>query len=108
MAFKNNNIGASSLRRRAAWIALLPIGLLQLTIAVHQFEHIADYVDGPCDVCVQLDRIDAAVDHATDTAPVQSIDFVARVRPAVAPHRGAVRNFDSRAPPLSVSRTVDV
>ena len=96
---KINNIETSRLRRRAASIALLPIALLQLTIAVHQFDHVADYVDGPCDVCVQLDRIDLAVDQSADRAPLLSIDLAAPAPTAVAAHRDAVRHFDSRAPP---------
>lgn len=98
MTFKNNNI-AALIRRRAAWIALLPIAFLQLTIAVHQFEHVADYVDGSCSICVQLERIDAAVDHAPGKALLQPGDVVAVAALPVAVRRGAIRLFDSRAPP---------
>ena len=80
--------------------ALLSVAMLQLTIAAHQFEHSAAYVDDSCHVCIQLDRIDDAV--SGDPAPVAA--------PAVA-HGGSlepkaglvsrmlIRGFDSRAPP---------
>lgn len=95
-----NNLASSILRRRAAWMALLPIALLQLAIALHQFEHAAEYIDGTCHVCVQLDRIDAAVDHPAEKAPQPSIESLETEAPAVLVVREAVRNFDSRAPPL--------
>ena len=87
------------MRRRAAWIALLPIALLQLAIAIHQFDHVAGYNGGICHVCVQLDRIDAAVDHPAEKAPQPSIEFLETEAPAVLVAREVVRNFDSRAPP---------
>ena len=78
----------------------MPIALLQLTVAVHQFNHVADYVEGVCHVCVQLDRIDTAVDHPAEQAQQLSIDFQDLEAPAVLVARESVRNFDSRAPPL--------
>ena len=54
---KHNNLAPSIRRRRFTWLALLPIALLQLTIAVHQFEHVSEYVDGTCHICGQLDRV---------------------------------------------------
>lgn len=79
---------------------MLPIALLQLTIAVHQFDHVAEYAEGVCDVCVQLDRDDAAADHAAEKAPRLSIDFPEVESPPIVIARESVRNFDSRAPPL--------
>ena len=97
---KNNSLAISFLRRRVSWIALLPIAWLQLTIAVHQFDHVAGYVEDSCHVCVQLDRVDAAVDHAAERAPLPSIDFHWSAVPAATVVRDVYRNFDSRAPPL--------
>ena len=80
--------------------ALLSVALLQLTIAVHQFEHVAGYVDDSCHVCVQLDRVgDAAVDHSTTTSPVATALNGRQARPADFISRTLVRGFDSRAPP---------
>jgi hypothetical protein len=77
----------------------VPIALLQLTIAVHQFDHVADYIEGSCHVCGQLDRVDAAVDHPAETASPLAIDFLRPDAPAISVPRAPVRNFDSRAPP---------
>ena len=80
--------------------ALSSVALLQLTIAAHQFEHVADYVDDSCHVCVQLDRIgDAAVDHVTTTAPVATVNNDDQQPPAGLVSRALIRGFDSRAPP---------
>lgn len=98
MTSKNSSIAISTLRRHAGWVALLPIAWLQLTIAVHQFDH-AGYIDDYCHVCVQLDRIDAAVDHAPERAPLPSLDVVAVAVPSITLNRDAVLHFDSRAPP---------
>jgi len=92
-------LATSILLRRASWLAVVPIALLQLSIAVHQFDHVADYIEGSCHVCVQLDRIDAAVDHPAEIASLHSIEFLQSTAPAVSAPRVPVRNFDSRAPP---------
>jgi len=99
LANKNNNLVTSILARRASWLAVVPIALLQLTIAVHQFDHVADYVEGSCHVCVQLDRFDAAVDHPVEITSLPSIGILKSDAPAVSAVRVPVRNFDSRAPP---------
>lgn len=96
---KNNNLATSGPRRRLPWFALVPIALLQLTIAVHQFDHVADYIEGACDVCVQLDRVDAAVDNSAAASPLPTTDFRKSVAPVISVPRVLVRNFDSRAPP---------
>ena len=96
---KNNSLATSFLRRRVSWIALLPIAWLQFTIAVHQFDHVAGYVEDSCQVCVQLDRVDAAVDDAAEQAPLVSIDALSATAPAATVNRDFFRIFDSRAPP---------
>ena len=78
---------------------MLPIALLQLTIAIHQFDHVAGYIEGACHICVQLDRIDAAVDHSPEEAAQLSIHFLEVEAPPILIARESVRNFDSRAPP---------
>ncbi|MGI9233508.1 MAG: hypothetical protein ACR2RD_07755 [Woeseiaceae bacterium] len=99
MAHSNNNPGKSILRRRVPWFAIVPIALLQLTIAVHQFDHVDEFGEGACHVCVQLDRVDAAVDHPAEAAPPQLVEFLRSHAPVVSIARSPVRNFDSRAPP---------
>ena len=96
---KNNNMAISILRPRYAWVALLPIAWLQLTFAVHQFDHVAEYVEDSCHVCVQLDRIDASTNYAAHEAPLQLISAVSAAAPSDSKRRVVVRNFDSRAPP---------
>jgi hypothetical protein len=96
---KNNNLATNFLRRRLASFALLPIALLQLTLAVHQFDHVAEYVGDSCHVCVQLDRVDAAADHWADSAPPRLVDIPRLQAPSVSVSRQVLRNFDSRAPP---------
>jgi len=96
---KNNNLATSVPRRPFPWFALLPIALLQLTIAIHQFDHVADYIESACDVCVQLDRVDAAVDNSTAASLPLSTEIQKSGAPAISVARVLVRNFDSRAPP---------
>ena len=98
MSNSNNNL-ARSILRRASWLAVVPIALLQMTIAVHQFDHVADYIEGSCHVCVQLDRVDAAVDHPAEIASLHSIGFLRSDAPAVTVALAPIRHFDTRAPP---------
>ena len=80
--------------------ALLSVAWLQLTIAVHQFEHVAGYVDESCHVCVQLDRVDDAVSGDTAPAPAPAMIHRGNVQPeAGRASRTIIRGFDSRAPP---------
>ena len=87
-------------RRGAIRFALLSVAWLQLTIAVHQFEHVAGYVDDSCHVCVQLDRIDDALTGgavpvaASATAQGGNLQL-----PAGFVSHTLTRSFDSRAPP---------
>ncbi len=96
---KINNLAALTLRRRNWWLAVLPVAFLQLSLAVHQFDHIADYVEGACHVCVQLDRLDAAVDNAAVVKAILSPSIARADSPTLPISRVAVRFFDSRAPP---------
>ena len=96
---KNDNLATLFRRRRIAWLALLPIALLQLTIVVHQFDHVADYVEESCHVCVQLDRVDVAVDQAAERALLPLVDILWSQAPLASVTREILRNFDSRAPP---------
>jgi len=87
------------LRRRASWFAILPIALLQLTIAIHQFDHVAGNTEVACHVCAQLDRVDAAVDQPAETALPRPNELLRSNAPAVFITLAPVRNFYARAPP---------
>ncbi|MDG2376085.1 MAG: hypothetical protein P8M18_07015 [Woeseiaceae bacterium] len=85
---------------RATWLSMLMLAWLQLTMASHQFDHVADYFSDSCHVCAQLDRVDEGVyDHAA-----QALVFdISAVSPVVH-FRGVTpqaldRQFDARAPP---------
>ena len=100
MAYKSNNIADTRRLRKASWLALVSLAWLQLTLASHQFDHVAEYFDDSCHVCVQLDRTDdIAVDHV---APVAT--SIGHTDSAIHPEAGLVssafeRGFQSRAPP---------
>ena len=81
------------------WLALVPIALLQLTVAVHQFDHVDESADDACYTCGQLDRIDIAVDHTADVALPLLRDFLKSVVPTTPSPRVSLRGFDARAPP---------
>ena len=97
---KNNNLMNSDFRQPAAWIALLAIAWLQLSLAVHQFDHVAEYVEGSCGVCVQLDRVDAVLGHAADGQQLPEFGLPDFDTPELSASRGAIHGFNSRAPPL--------
>lgn len=99
MTDRINNLATLILRQRKAWFAVLPVLLLQVTLATHQFDHVADYVDSSCHVCVQLDRDDAAVDHSIDVALSLDPGFLISDEPITSVAQAAFRNFNSRAPP---------
>ena len=100
MANKNNNLFRQTGLRRASWLALLSVAVLQVSLALHQFEHNDKNVGDTCELCVQLDRMgDAVADESSSSQlPVvyAALDWRTPVQLA-----GLVqtRNFDSRAPP---------
>lgn len=102
MVNKNNTPVDRYERRGAVWLALLAVAWLQLAVAVHQFDHAAEYLGETCSVCVQLDRTnDATVDHSVpDTLRVAS---TSRARESASSSVAApfVPGFRSRAPPFS-------
>ena len=100
MTYKSNNMADTRRLRKASWLALVSLAWLQLTLASHQFDHVAEYFDDSCHVCVQLDRVDdVAVDHAVpvaaiiDRATSQAFIGAGQVPADVQP------GFRSRAPP---------
>jgi len=85
--------------RRGAWMALLALALVQITVAVHWSAHDPLTLEDRCGVCLQLDRLDQALSGSALAAAVpqtghlvQSATFQAF--PGIAP-----RYYPSRAPP---------
>lgn len=86
--------------RKASWFALLSLAWLQVSLASHQFDHVAVYSTDTCHVCVQLDRIDdVAADHPDSLS--DRFDRYAEPRQSTAAFvdPAFVRHFESRAPP---------
>lgn len=84
--------------RRGAWFAVLPLLVLQVAAAVHQFDHSAEYVED-CRVCMQLDRIDTAVDFSSQSEMLPAADTQPLMQASAMVHAIVLRNFDTRAPP---------
>lgn len=102
MLRENNNMAETRRSRVGVWLALLSVACLQLSTAVHQFEHVAEYIELSCDVCIQLDRVsDAVVDHAATAESLPTITTRAWQAPAGAVVLTTIRGFDSRAPPCA-------
>ena len=100
MRAKNNNGFNLRLLRCAAWLPLLTVAWLQLTLASHHFDHVAEYFSDSCHVCVQLDRID---DTSVDNSGLETATFLPAAVPVAGTqgvlNRTPTRQFDSRAPP---------
>ena len=86
--------------RKASWLALVSLAWLQLMLASHPFDHVAEYFDDSCHVCVQLDRTDdVAVDHVAPVATsVAHADLTVHREAGLVPS-AFERGFQSRAPP---------
>jgi len=100
VSHKNNNLADPEQRQGAVWFALLSVAWLQLALALHQFEHVAEYVEDSCQVCIQLDRVDdVAADRSTSTSMLSTIGNLVPRAPASVVGLATIRGFDSRAPP---------
>lgn len=85
--------------RRASWLALVSLAWMQLAFAGHQFEHSLTYAD-PCEVCVQLDRLDDVVSGEPPADEALAADCSAAIHePAINVEIAVVRDFNPRAPP---------
>ena len=93
-------------RRASAILGLVALALLNVTTAVHQFEHTADHDDehhvAVCETCAVFSQLEDTVvpTPPVDEAFVAADDAVITLRTAVdgAPFTATHR---SRAPPLS-------
>ena len=100
MLRKNNKLAAPTQQRGAFCFSLLALAWLQVSLAVHQFEHSNEYVEDSCHVCSQIDRIDdGLVDHPTSTEALPLLDALDAQASVLTIARTSVRGFDSRAPP---------
>jgi hypothetical protein len=101
VAYKSNKTSGPKRLRRVSWLALLSLAWLQVSLASHQFDHVAEYSADTCHVCVQLDRLD---DLAVDQPDSQLIAFGRYVErrhlPAAVVDAAFVRYFETRAPPV--------
>jgi hypothetical protein len=66
--FDRNILFARKRLRASAWLSLLSVALVQLSLASHQFDHAATELVDSCETCVQLERLDDAAtgDAASD------------------------------------------
>ena len=97
---KNNKSANPGQRRLALWLALLPVAWLQLSLASHQFDHVAGDSADYCHVCVQLDRLDDAVAEQPAAAMGQAPVYAERLsKPFSVVDRRIRSGLDARGPP---------
>ena len=89
--------------RRATWLSLVALAVLQFALASHQFDHVAGYGVETCQACVQLDRLD---DGLVESLPLpidrsESAESYGLV-PASRYDRLHARLFHARAPPALI------
>jgi hypothetical protein len=85
--------------RLFATVGLAALVFLQVSIASHQFEHVADDSTQYCRVCVQQDRLDDAV-PVTTSVEVDPRPAVAATSDYTVPTLSRVASqFRARAPP---------
>ena len=88
--------------RATAFLGLLALALLQISVAAHQFEHSADHSFNVCDVCTAYSQLDDA--PLADTAITE---FPIALHGAIETFSDSptatlfVAAYRSRAPPLS-------
>lgn len=88
--------------RATAFLGLVALALLQVSVAAHQFEHSADHGFSVCDVCTAYSELDDAPPAGATTtdypiAPGSAVDTFSNSPNAAL----FVAAYRSRAPPLS-------
>ncbi|MGB5629501.1 MAG: hypothetical protein WBM45_14280 [Woeseiaceae bacterium] len=89
-------------RRAPALLGILALALLQISVASHQFEHLADHGFGVCQSCSTLNQLDDAL--IPQALPVTfPIGQYAATDATARPFEGApvFATYRSRAPPYS-------
>ena len=102
MRFDRDILFARKRVRASAWLTLLSLALVQLSLASHQFDHAATELVDHCEVCVQLERLDdAASGHVLPSLavlPAPELELPAPDSNTAAVEAYAYR---PRAPPLT-------
>lgn len=102
MKFDRDILFARKRLRASAWLTLLSLALVQLSLASHQFDHHATELAESCEVCVQLERLDdAASGHIAPDAAI-TVGYEAGLQDSAKvflPSR--TDSYLSRAPPIS-------
>ena len=89
--------------RKAAWLALVALAFLQLSIAGHQFDHSLSSVTDTCDLCVQLDRMDDGMaGHAASQFTYFGVPTQIPLVSTLTVDDVCVHGFNPRAPPQSL------
>jgi hypothetical protein len=96
------SIQRDSRHRTPALLGLLALALLQISIAIHQFEHVDSHSLTVCQLCSAFSELDdVTIDSASSVGlPVQQ-DSVAATVAHVIESAASVAPYWSRAPPHS-------
>ena len=88
--------------RKAALLGLFALALLQISIAAHQFEHIADHGLNVCDACTAYSKLDdAPLAGATPSEFPVALNGAISTLSDTPDAAGFNAAYRSRAPPLS-------
>ena len=85
--------------RRFALLALLAIAWMQLSVAVHQFDHSTHAGTEACTVCIQLDRLDDVTVQGEAVRSTETIAAHVLIAHHGIDHSQQVRPYAPRAPP---------
>ena len=102
MRFDRDILYARKRLRAAAWLSLLSLALVQLSLASHQFDHHATNLGENCEICVQLERLDDATSgHAVADVAVSLVIESSSVGETEVVHPTRVEAYRPRDPPIS-------
>jgi hypothetical protein len=88
--------------RASAWLTLLSLALVQLSLASHQFDHHAADLVEKCEICVQLERLDdAASGHMAPDIAIPVASEVQHLAAAHAANPTRLEAYRPRDPPIS-------
>ena len=88
--------------RASAWLTLLSLGLVQLSLAGHQFDHHATDLVEDCEICVQLERLDDAASGTMAPDAAITVVFEAQLLgSAEVTDPTRVEAYRPRDPPIS-------
>ena len=100
MRFDRDSLFARKRARAAAWLTLLSLALVQLSLASHQHDHSIGDIAESCHACAQLERFDdAASDVAPAAVPAAATRSTLPLLPPVDISLAQTHQFDARGPP---------